>query len=127
MIEFELREDIHDHPAVLPEWREQPGLPFTELFVRPCEDLVHKVPERCEERGIRNVALKLVKLPRDEEPAAFRERFVDLVQEGRFPDTRHPAHEEALRGPFADAVEGIKKEERLFFSAVKPLVDCEPV
>ena len=125
--EFELRKDVHDHPAVLPEGGEQPGFPLTELFVRPCEDLAHEVPECGEERTVRDVALELVELPRDEEPAALRERLVHLVQQCRFADARQPADEEALRRPFADAVERLKEEPGLFPAPVQPLVDREPV
>jgi hypothetical protein len=84
--QLEIRQNVEDHLRIRIERRVQTPAPFGQT----CRALGQKLPDQIADPGyearIRNVALQLVELPRDEIPTGARDRLVDLVDQRRLAD-----------------------------------------
>ena len=126
--QLELRDQIDDELTVRTD-------SFTDLF-SPAVDLgvagaQHLADERLEglgDRGIRDVALVLIELARNEDAARQDDRPVQLVHDRGLADARIPGHEHEVRCAGGDdLIEGIEQDLALALAPVQLLRHEKPV
>ncbi len=90
------------------------------------DELPHELPERLHDWLVRDVALELVELARQEIAARERDRAVQLAHQRRLPDAGVAGDQDELAPPAGDALEGAFEQAHVGVAAEEPLGDREP-
>jgi hypothetical protein len=124
--EPELRDQIHDQLAVRTERLRDPLPPPRDPGLALRQDVERELPERLGDREVRDVALVLLELARDEPPAPPHDRAKQLAHHRRLADARVSRHQDQLRSTgLGGAVERLAERRTLGVAAVQHLRDPE--
>ncbi len=126
--ERERRDHVHDELRVAPERALEARSPVRAPFLVLREHVEDELPERLDDRGVRDLALVRVELAPHEQPAAADDRLLQLMDERRLADPRVPRHQHELGRPgLGDALEGAQQRRELRVAAVQLLRDLQPI
>jgi hypothetical protein len=97
--EGDLRDHVDHELRVDPEGAQEALLPPGDVLLALGEDGEHQLPEGLDERGVGDVALVSVELPRDEQPPLPRHWRFELVHQRALADAGVTGDEHELRRP----------------------------
>ncbi len=124
--DLDLGDHVGDHAAIGPQRLLERLGPALQRVLGLAEQLVDQSSERLDDRGVRDVALKLVELARDEVPAFAGDRLVHLTDERRLSDPGPTADQHQFTAPARYALEGRCEHLEVVVAAVQLVGQAQP-